>query len=382
MFHRGYVLVSQLYFAVVAELSGAQLLVLGTVVSVTMLLAELPTGVWSDTASRKWPIVVGHGFLAAGMLMTGLVTTFPLLVVTQVLWGVGWACCGGADVAWLTDELARPDRIARVLTARARWDLLGQAAGMVGFGVLGWATDLATAILVSGTAMALLGGFVAIRFTEHNFIPTRERRWSASLAIVRQGLTLARRDREVLLVLGATLLVNAPGAVSWLYPQRLVALGFPGDPVLWYTAVGILSYLVGVGALRLVEARIDDAGVAKWAYAVACVAGTLGLLLLAFAPNALVGSVGVLLAAGIAANVTRAVSVLWVNRRTSSQVRATVHSLLSQAETFGKTVGGLPLAGLAQLGGSVAFVAAAVLHAVVAVMVGRARPGRDGFDGS
>lgn len=90
---------------------------------------------------------------------------------TQVLWGLGRAFSGGADVAWVTDELDRPERIARVLTARARWDLAGGATGMVAFGVLGWAAGLATAIVVSGAVMALLGLFVAARFTEDNFTP-------------------------------------------------------------------------------------------------------------------------------------------------------------------------------------------------------------------
>jgi putative transcriptional regulator len=41
---------------------------------------------------------------------------------------------------------------------------------------------------------------------------------------------------------------------------------------------------------------------------------------------------GVLLARGISFNVTGAVSVIWVNRRTTSDVRTTLHSFLSQAE--------------------------------------------------
>jgi hypothetical protein len=86
-----------------------------------------------------------------------------LVVVTQALWGLGWAFSGGADVAWLTDELGPPDRIARVLAARARRDLAGGATDMVVFGVFGWAVGLAAAIAVSGAAMALLGVFVAVR---------------------------------------------------------------------------------------------------------------------------------------------------------------------------------------------------------------------------
>jgi hypothetical protein len=37
------------------------------------------------------------------MMITGLVGAFPLIVATQVLWGLGWAFSEGADVAWLTD---------------------------------------------------------------------------------------------------------------------------------------------------------------------------------------------------------------------------------------------------------------------------------------
>jgi MFS transporter, DHA3 family, tetracycline resistance protein len=98
--HRGYVLTPSLYFVTQAHLSAAQLVLLGTGMAVTLTVSDIPAGVWSDAFSRKWPLVLGHGFLAAGMLLTGLVTAFPLL-----------------------------------LTARARWDLTGGMAGMLAFGV-------------------------------------------------------------------------------------------------------------------------------------------------------------------------------------------------------------------------------------------------------
>ena len=381
--HRGYVLVSGLYFVVDAQLSASQLVFLGTVMSIALLLSDIPTGVWSDASSRKWSLVIGHLFLAAGMVMTGVVTAFPLILATQVLWGVGWGFSSGADVAWVTDELDQPDRIARVLTARARWDLLGGATGMVAFGVLGWAAGLATAIVVSGVAMALLGLFVAARFAEDNFTPARERRWSASRSIFRRGVALARRDHEILLVFAATMIINGAGMVAWLFPKQLVDRGFPDDPVLWYTALGILAVAVGVVALRLVEARLDGVGVARRVYALACFIGVLGLIVLAYAPDALIGSAGVLLVSGIAFNVTRAVSVVWVNRRTTSDVRATMHSFLSQAESAGEIVSGFALAVLAQAAGSsAALVTSGALVAFAGAMVARSRADRSPAPGS
>src|ERR1700729_995462 len=59
VFHRGYVLVSSLYFVINAHLSGYQLLLLATTMSITLVLSDIPLGVWSDAFSRKWPLVIG-----------------------------------------------------------------------------------------------------------------------------------------------------------------------------------------------------------------------------------------------------------------------------------------------------------------------------------
>ncbi len=369
-FHRGYVLASGLYFVVSAHLSASQLVLLGTTMSVVLVLSDIPTGVWSDAIGRKWPLAIGQIFLAVGMVMTGVVSAFPLILVTQVLWGLGWAFLAGADVAWVTDELDQPHRIAQVLTASARWDLAGGATGMVAFGVLGWATSLAIAIVVSGVGMVVLGLFVAVRFTERNFVPMQEKRWSASLSIFRLGVSFSRRDHEILLVFVATMLINGAAIVEWLFPKQLVHLGFPSDPVLWYTALGIFSSAAGVVALHIVQARIDGVGVARRMYALTCFIGVLGLILLAEAPGAIIGSAGILLVSGVAFNVTRTVSEIWVNRRTNSSVRATVHSFLSQAESIGEICGGFALAITAGAAGlSVTLLASGALMAFTGAMV-------------
>jgi hypothetical protein len=186
-----------------------------------------------------------------------------------------------------------------------------------------------------GVGVALVGVFVAACFAEDNFTPVRGPRWSASAVILRRGVTLARGDHEILLMFAATTLINAASMVNWLFPKQLIDRGFPGDPVLW----------VGVA----------------------------GLIVLACAPDALAGSIGVLLANGIAFTVTRAVSVIWVNQRTSSDVRATVHSFLSQAECAGEIGSGFPLAGLAGIAG---IPAALFAPAVFTASAGAAVAGR------
>ncbi|HEX4093377.1 MAG TPA: MFS transporter [Trebonia sp.] len=378
MSHRGYVLTSGIYFVIDARLSASEIIGLGIVVAVTLTVSDIPAGAWSDAFSRKRPLVAGHALLAAGMILTGLVTAYPLIVCSQALWGLGWAFSGGADVAWLTDELAQPGRIARVLAARARWDLTGGATGVVAFGLFAWVAGLSAAIVASGAVMALLGVFVAVRFPEDNVTPVRGRRLAASLTVLKRGIALARRDREILLVLVATMAFNGADMISWLFTRRLVGLGLPGNPAVSYAAAGILASAAGAIALRLVEVRIEGAGAARRAYALGCLAGASGLVLLALAPDLIVGAIGLVLASGVSSSVTRAVSVIWVNRRTTDGTRATVHSFLSQAETAGEIVGGLTLLATAQAAGMPAtFIASAAVTACVGALIAipRARPG-------
>lgn len=371
VFHRGYVLAAFLYFVVNAHLSPSQLTFLGTVMSVTVSFFDIPAGAWADAIGRRWSLVIGHVLLAAGMMMTGFVTAYSLIIATQVLWALGWAFSGGADVAWLTDEFDGQGPIDRVLARSLRLRWVGGAIGMLAFGILGWATNLATATVVSGAGMALLGIQVAVQFRERNFARALKA-WSSPLLILRRGFALALRDREILLVFAATSLSEGASIIGWLFPKRLVSFGFSSDPLLSWTVIGILSFVVGAVSLHVVEARIDRPETARRIYALACLIGVVGVGLLTYGRDVFVVGFGMLLAWGIAFNLTRAVSVIWVNRRTTSDVRATVLSCLSQAESFGEIVSGSAMTILAKAAGMrFALLAAGALLALAGVTVAR-----------
>jgi predicted MFS family arabinose efflux permease len=351
---RGWWLVTSLYLVVEAGLTPFQLVFVGTAQGITALAAEIPTGVLADALGRKRSIVVAHLLIGAGMTATGLVTAFPALVATQMLWGLGWTFTSGADVAWLTDELDRPERTAVVLTAGARAEQIGAAAGMVAFGGLAWAAGLTHAIVAAGLAMWALGAVFALRFPETRFAPAREGRFREAASILRRGAVLARSDRAIVVILAATALVNgAAEGFGRLFAKRLVDLGLPAspDPIVWLTALGLVALALGAAALRMVETRIDGVGAARRTFVAASACGALGLVVLGFAPDPLTAMAGVLLVQGIAFTVIRCVSVIWVNRRVTTDVRATVQSFLSQAEYLGEITLGFGLGVLAQAAG-------------------------------
>jgi MFS family permease len=370
--HRGYWLVTSLYLILDAGLSPAQLVLIGVAQGIVSLAFEIPAGLVADTVSRTWSLVIFHILVGMSMVATALVTAFPALIATQMLWGIAWTFASGADIAWISDELGDPARTAEVLAAQARWDQIGAASGQVGFGLLAWASGRSAAMVVAGVAMALLGAYVLACFSERGFVPVHTRRWRQMTAVLRRGIALARRDRQILVVFIATFLVNgAANTVGRLYQKQLVTLGFPDrpDPVVWFTCLGVITFATGAFAFRVIETRISGTGAARRLYALACGVGALGALLLAAAPDAATGSAGVLLATGIGWTVTRAVGAIWVNSRASSDVRATVQSFLAQVEYLGVIVCGLLLSALAQAASIRAALAGACALAVCAGLV-------------
>lgn len=380
--HNGWWLVTSVYLVVDAGLSPAELVLIGSVQSAFALVFEVPAGVIADTISRKWSLVVSQVLMGTAMVATGLFESFPALVATQVLWGISWTFASGSDVALITDELDRPDRINLVLTRAARAQLTGAATGLITLGLLAWATRRDVTIVVAGAAMMSLALYVAFRFTEHNFErkPTARlaalggtlgvpARWSTSWTTFVRGVTLVRRSRAILLIFAATFLVNgASDAAGRLSQKQLLDLGLPPS-ILWFTALGVVGLVVGALVLRLVTNRINGSHAAT-DYALAAVVGVLSMLLLAFARDPVLGAIAVVLLNGIVTPLTRVISTIWINTRTTADIRATTHSFLAQLEYLGEIICGLTistLAGLTTL--PLALTGCAILFAATAVLM-------------
>ncbi|GAB3821277.1 hypothetical protein GCM10028799_32430 [Kribbella italica] len=372
--HNGWWLVTSVYLVLDAGLSAAQIVAIGAVQGIFALCCEVPAGVLADTVSRKWSLVVSQVLMGTAMLATGLVTSFPLLLATQVLWGLAWTFASGSDIAWITDELDAPDRISFVLARTARAQLSGAATGLVVIGALAWATRRDVAIVGAGVAMLLLSLYVVARFSEERFVPATGPRWAASWTTFRRGLSLVRGSPDLLRIFLATFLINgATDAAGRLAPKQLLELGLPIrlDPIIWFTGLGFVALVLGAVALRIGARRLDGEH-ARHSYGVAAVVGTAGAIGLAFAPNAISAAAALILVSGIAVPLTRVISMIWVNARTTSDVRATTHSFLAQAEYLGEVVCGLLITLVAHVAGlPVALAGAAALFALTAAIMRR-----------
>ncbi len=376
VFHRGWWLVTSLYLIVEADLSPVQLVFLGTAQGIVAVMCEIPAGVVADTISRKTSLLIAHALMSAAMVGTGLVTSFEALIATQMLWGLAWTFSSGADIAWLTDEMKEPDQTAQVITRGARWEQVGSAAGLLAFGAFAWVIDLSAAMILAGASMGALGLFVGLKFPERGFRAIAGKTWVGSFRIFHQGLSLALSNKAILGIFLATLLVNgADEAFVRLYPKGLLEFGFPAElpPILWLTMLGLASLLGAAMALALIERRIALGRTPSETYLLASFCGVLGLLMFSWAPSVSYAMLGVVLVQGIAMSVMRVMSVIAVNERTGSDVRATVQSFLAQMEYAGEIALGLSLGALAQFVGIDAAMTCAAALILTAGFIVRSR---------
>ncbi len=119
--------VYSLFLILQVGLDPLQLVLMGTILEVSYLLFEVPTGIVADTISRKWSIVIGYVGTGVAFVMLGSADSFGVAALSQVLYGVSATFVSGADVAWLTDEVG--EDAARPLYVRSEQFFNGGALG-------------------------------------------------------------------------------------------------------------------------------------------------------------------------------------------------------------------------------------------------------------
>ena len=60
-----------------------QLVLLGTVLEVTALLTEVPTGVVADRFSRKWSVVASYAMMSVAMMLSAATRNYGVMLFAQ-----------------------------------------------------------------------------------------------------------------------------------------------------------------------------------------------------------------------------------------------------------------------------------------------------------
>lgn len=86
-------------------LSLTQVMVGESIFAATIVLFEVPSGVFADRLGRKSTLIIGMMFCSAAMIVFAVATNFAQIMISQILFGVGNAFRSGADSALLFDSL-------------------------------------------------------------------------------------------------------------------------------------------------------------------------------------------------------------------------------------------------------------------------------------
>ena len=351
---------SAVYRITEAGLNPLQLILVGTVLELTVLLADVPTGVLADVYSRRLSMIVGYVLIGVGYILEGSLPIFASILMAQVVWGFGFTFVSGAFQAWLSDELKDDSKTAAVFVKATKYESFGALAG------IGLSAALATvyvgfSLIAGGVIFIGLGLFVAVSMTETGFTPRSNRErgtWDSMTNVLKTGLRAVSMSRVLMALVAIEIffgMSSEPFDRLWA-KHTLEVFEFPAifglDPIVWFgiiQAVAAIATIVGISFMeRLVP--VDRPWAPRLAlsiFNVTMIGATLTF--------ALTGTFGIAITMVVVVYVLHRVTwpfaAAWINRNCESEYRATVFSLHEQANSFGQVFFGPGMGLLATLHG-------------------------------
>ncbi len=364
-----YATYSIVYMVTVVGLNPFQLVFVGTVLEVSFFLLEIPTGVVADVYSRRLSILVGYLLVGVGFALTGVTTSYGVILISQVIWGGGYTFLSGAIEAWIADELIhsgdvlegehRAGTTARLTLSQVylRGSQLYNIGSLIGIGIGALLAQIGIAwpLLVGGALFLLLALGVALFMPEAGFTrtPAAEREsWGQLFAVAQRGLRVVRGQPVLLTMLVITAFVGAwSESFDRLWTKHLIdnfvlpALGGL-DWVVWFGIIQAVGMVLALGLAEWLRRYVDTTMPRRLIGALMAMNGLLflGALFFAGAGNFVMALSAFWLVEAMRAGV-QPLFAGWINQFVDSKIRATVLSIHGQSDAIGQVVGG-PLIGL------------------------------------
>ncbi|MDZ4763152.1 MAG: MFS transporter [Chloroflexota bacterium] len=347
----------------VVGLTPLQLVLLGTTMEVTIFLFEIPTGIVADVFSRRLSCIIGFFGMALAYLIQ-LIPTFEVLVLANVVWGIGYTFTSGAYDAWVVDELGQE----RAGLAFLRAGQVGRVTGIGG--VIGAATlgsiDLRLPILLGGLIIFANALFLFLFMPEDGFAPTpRADRTTFGKLIdtFRDGARVVRARPMLLRILGVGFffgLFSEAWDRLW-QAHLLLTFDLANNGRLSPIAVIALLDIVMMGVLTVAaeimrrHVNLNDGRQVIRALIALTAGMVVGIIGYGLAPS-LAAALVAFMVFNIGRGLIDPLLRTWSNANIDSDVRATVLSMQSQTDAIGQAVGGAPLGALGNLSLRLAFV--------------------------
>jgi DHA3 family tetracycline resistance protein-like MFS transporter len=347
------VTVNLVFMVEVAGLDPLQMVLVGTVLELSVFLFEIPTGVVADRVSRRLSVIVGHFLIGVGFLVIVLVPTFEVILLSQVVWGIGWTFISGAYPAWLTSEVG----VQRANETMLRASQLSHGVAFVGIGLAIALAHVSLALPIAVGALTAVGLSVAmlVFMREDHFEPASDAQretWTGMRQTFMAGVNVVRAQQVLILMLLITAVVGmfSEGLDRLFTPHLLERFEFPAlaglDTVAWWGVIAAVGNLAGLLATTLARRHVDLSAQQQLSLVLAgCLLGiAIGVLLLANL-NTFYGVLACFWLVGALRSAYGPLLTAWLNRLFPDSSRATLFSLYGQADAAGQVMGG-PVVGV------------------------------------
>ena len=340
------------YYVLTVGMNPLQLVLVGTVLELTTFLFEVPTGVVADIYSRRLSVIIGYVLIGVCYLIEGWIPLFVAILAAEFIRGIGGTFVSGAESAWITDELGE-ENVSRAFVRHQQFSLAGGFLGIIVGAGLG-ALRLNLPVWIGGACLVGLGFFLLAVMPERGFMPTPDRErasWRTMLDTTREGLHVVRLQPVVLMFVLVAIVYGAfsEGFDRLWEAHYLQNIGFPASSelpaVVWIGVINAGSMLVGVVVSEALIRRLNFNNAQALSRTLLAATALLMVSVVAFglAQGFVFATAAFWLARGARA-LQYPVAQTWLNRNIPSRVRATVLSLVAQADALGQ-VGVGPIVG-------------------------------------
>lgn len=345
--------VNIIYQTTVVQLDAAQLILVGTVMEITILLCEIPTGIVADLYSRRLSILIGYSIVGLSFILQAIPTVL-MVFLAQIIWSFGYTFTSGALEAWFVDEITleadgvSPDLSLYFLRA-SQWSNIGSISGIIVAILLGsmW---LPAPLIVSGVLLISLTLILRFIMPETAFQPQpKEERntWDSMQDILKQGVQVIRRSRLLMLIALITIVGGwYSEGLDRLWTKHLLEnfthpSGEFFTPVVISGGISLIGALIALFSAEMLRRWLPAHTASRSIRIQQIMSGLQVTVMLIFA---LSGSFWVAVIALISTQLLRELRAVyyaaWLNPQLESSTRATTLSVFSQTDALGQIVGG------------------------------------------
>ena len=239
------------YLTAFRELTLAQVGTLEAFFWGVSIVAEVPTGAFSDRYGRRVTFLVASVIEGIGILAFALGSSYPLLLLSYVLWSLGLAFGSGNASAFLYDSFAAAGRAADFVRHQGRLSAIGRGAflgGAIAGGLLAGASTTQVVVFIA-VVPYLFAIAVATRMTD----PPRTRADEHSAAsyggALARALLVLRQDAAIRWVILVTVSLDALLVADWLLMQPYFESH--AIPLALFGVLAAPVRLAGIGAALL-----------------------------------------------------------------------------------------------------------------------------------